>query len=89
MQAMRAREMRVMERRTAARRESAQQLRGLAGRQLLAALSADYATVAGRARVHVPTVTRDCRVQVPWAMWCLHECICERNCRRHQKQLSY
>ena len=57
-QAMRAREMRVMERRTAARREAAQQLRGLAGRQLLAALSTDYATVAGRAKVHVPTVTR-------------------------------
>ena len=88
-QAMRAREMRVMERRTAARRESAQQLRGLAGRQLLAALSADYATVAGRARVHVPTVTRDCRVQVPWAMWCLHECICERAHCRHRGSTRY
>ena len=62
LQAMRAREARVMQRRTEARRAAAQQLRSMAGRQLLAALGVDYATVAGRARVHVPTVTRDCRV---------------------------
>jgi hypothetical protein len=67
-------ERRVMERMTAARGAEAATLREVSGRLTLAALEADFDTVA-----------REYVVQVPWEMWCHVRCVCSRKRKRRRR----
>ena len=76
--AMRDAEKRVMRRVTAARGAEATTLREVSGRLMLAALEADWTTVA-----------RENVVRVPWEMWCHARCVCRKRRCEHKGSARY